>query len=559
MGFLGVFIKTDPLRSLLTIAALFIAGVLEGFGIAMLLPLIASMTGDAAAQDGLIASGVETFFDMTGLPQDFGWMLGAMLAFLLAKAVLSILAMREVGKTAARVTADMRRGLINALLNARWHYYASLPTGRSSAALGVEAERVSLYYLTACIMIADASLVLVYFLLALSMSWQLSLVAILLGSLVMWGLRGIVKITRRAGATQTEALNNLLRQTTQSLLSIKPIKAMGREHHYAALLEKDIDALEAAQSSSYFSKEFLRLAREPVVAVFLAAGLYVSSEMFAFSISAIIVMALVFMRMVMKFMSIQSNFQRMSEHESAFAALDLLNEDLMNHHEHHEGKAAPSLKKDIALEDVGFSYRSDENTPLLKHFYARFPAKTLNVIAGPSGSGKTTVIDLVIGFHRPDEGAVRVDDRDLSEIDVRAWRRQIGYVAQDSGLIHDSVFKNITLGDPDIDEDQVRTALKQAEALSFVDHLPDGLNTNIGERGSTLSGGQQQRLAIARALVRKPLLLILDEPTSALDTGTEKELMTTLQNLSGELTIIIISHSEAVKSYAGHIVEMGGV
>jgi len=135
-----------------------------------------------------------------------------------------------------------------------------------------------------------------------------------------------------------------------------------------------------------------------------------------------------------------------------------------------------------------------------------------------------------------------IDNKDLAEIDVRAWRRLIGYVPQELYLFNDTVLANITLNDTDYSEEDVEQALRSAGALDFVSTLPDGLNTRVGERGSQLSGGQRQRLAIARALVRRPKLLILDEPTTALDPKTEAEVIATLRSLGPEITIFAISH-----------------
>jgi ATP-binding cassette subfamily C protein len=174
-------------------------------------------------------------------------------------------------------------------------------------------------------------------------------------------------------------------------------------------------------------------------------------------------------------------------------------------------------------------------------------------VIGPSGAGKTTLVDLVSGLLRPQQGDVLIDDVPMAQMDVRFWRRQIGYVPQDTVLLHDSILANVTLGDPALGETEAEKALFAAGAWDFVAAMPDGLHTIVGERGSKLSGGQRQRIAIARALAHQPALLILDEATSALDPDSENAICRTLKNLRGKITILAISHQPALVTVADRI------
>ena len=170
---------------------------------------------------------------------------------------------------------------------------------------------------------------------------------------------------------------------------------------------------------------------------------------------------------------------------------------------------------------------------------------------GSSGVGKTTLIDLIIGLHVPSSGEIVIDKTKLLDIDLKKWRSLIGYVPQDLFLFNDTITNNINLGDPKINLSMVKEALDLAGALDFVLKLPNGLQTNVGERGLKLSGGQRQRISIARALVGKPQILFLDEATTALDPITEKNILSTLSKLSEKgITIIAISHQSEVLDVA---------
>jgi ATP-binding cassette subfamily C protein len=162
----------------------------------------------------------------------------------------------------------------------------------------------------------------------------------------------------------------------------------------------------------------------------------------------------------------------------------------------------------------------------------------------------------VLGLVAPTSGRVLVDGVDLAQADLLAWRRHIGYVPQELVLFNDTVRANIIFGRDNLTEDDVRRALKAAEALDFVEAMPLGLETQVGERGTALSGGQRQRLAIARALVHSPDLLVLDEATTALDPATEAEICRTLRRLAGERTILAISHQPRIAEIADFVVEV---
>ena len=157
---------------------------------------------------------------------------------------------------------------------------------------------------------------------------------------------------------------------------------------------------------------------------------------------------------------------------------------------------------------------------------------------------------LIIGLLRPQRGQIWIDDLSFETVDIRTWRRVIGYVPQETLLLHDTVMRNVTLGDPESSEKDVENALRAAGAWGFVSALPQGMHSTVGERGGKLSGGQRQRIAIARALVHKPVLLILDEATSGLDPESEASICDTLRQLRGKLTILAISHQPALVNVA---------
>ena len=184
-------------------------------------------------------------------------------------------------------------------------------------------------------------------------------------------------------------------------------------------------------------------------------------------------------------------------------------------------------------------------TPVISNATFDIPANKITVLQGPSGSGKTTLIDLLIGLNTAQKGKILIGGQPIETIDIKAWRQSIGYVPQDLMLFHDTIHENISLSNPDISTEAILAALEQAGARDFIDALPEGIETDVGEMGGRLSGGQRQRISLARALVTNPKILILDEVTSALDPETEAEIVSNIASLRGRYTIIAITHRPA--------------
>ncbi|MCX5555030.1 ABC transporter ATP-binding protein [Streptomyces sp. NBC_00038] len=224
--------------------------------------------------------------------------------------------------------------------------------------------------------------------------------------------------------------------------------------------------------------------------------------------------------------------------------------------EDNEGKAeVTSLRGAVTFEGVGHAY--DENRPAVRDFsLAVSPGETIALV-GASGAGKSTVLNLVIGFIRPTSGRLLLDGTDMNTLDLRTYRRFVSVVPQESILFDGTVRENVAYGMDDAGDAAVRDALRDANALEFVDRLPQGLDTVVGEHGARLSGGQRQRLAIARALIRDPRVLILDEATSALDTRSEALVQQALARLLHGRTTFVVAHRLSTVRGADRIVVMG--
>ena len=215
-------------------------------------------------------------------------------------------------------------------------------------------------------------------------------------------------------------------------------------------------------------------------------------------------------------------------------------------------KTLPRIDGEIQFDHVGFSYGEGEEPVLRDVNFTVKPGETVALV-GMSGGGKSTIVSLIPRFYDVTAGAIRIDGHDLRDIQIKSLRDQIGLVLQDSILFSDSVKSNIMMGNPDATDEQVIAAAKAANAHDFIESLPDGYDTTVGERGVKLSGGQKQRIAIARVFLKNPPLLILDEATSALDLESEALIQESLERLAHDRTTVIVAHRLSTITHADKI------
>ncbi len=543
-----------PRRSALTLIALLSASVAEGVGLLFLLPMLSIATGENTFGTGSLQSGAQHILIQSlsalGLAPTVGTLLIIIVSCVAVKGVFLLLAKTQVGYTVTHVATELRLSLLQALLAARWEYYVRQPVGNFANAVGTEAMRASMAYLEGAKSATQFIEAMVYVCVAFVVAGKATLAFLIPGIVILYGLNRFIRMAHRAGNRQTHLLKSLLAGLTDSLQSIKPLKAMAREELIGPPLKSNAKRLNRAFQREVLNTELLSSSQEILIAAIIAVGLYVALSRWQMPVNAVMIMVFLLARLLICLAKMQRQYQKMRTLESAFwslrSAIDSANHD----RETEPGGLAPHLEKALCLERVSFGY---EKQWILRNASLTVPVGSFTAIMGPSGAGKTTIVDLCAGLLRPQQGHIRIDDLPLDRVDLRQWRRMIGYVPQETFLFHDTVLQNVTLGDPDLSEADAEAALRAAGAWDFVMARPSGIHSSVGERGSMLSGGQRQRIAIARALVHRPKLLILDEVTSALDPENAAEICRTLRGLLGRLTVLAISHQPAMVKSADRV------
>lgn len=560
------FFRIYPGQISIMLVALLLASLAEGISMSALLPFINIASGSAAAggdpalnMNNDFSQRVVEFLGSYGVPVTVGYMLAIILAGLMFKNLLLLFAQRQVGYIAARIATDLRLKLLRAILKTRWEYFLHQPSGKLTNALATEASRSSEAFVNAVTVITFFLQALIYGGIAFALAWKASLISLVFGGIIITITHGLVRMARKAGKRQTRVMRSLLSRLTDTLQSVKPLKAMSREHLVSNVLAAETSDLNRALERQVLSSALLNAGQDMMFALVIVGGIYVAIEIYNMPLTTILVLVVALGQMLASIGKVQKQYQKQMARESAFWSIQHLIDEAVAAEEKRYGGVTPRLNHGIRFEQVSFSY--DKHKSVLKNVDLEFPVGQLTLVVGPSGAGKTTIMDMTIGLLAPDAGRILVDDTPLTDLDIHSWRSLIGYVPQETLLLHDSIRNNVTLGDPDLSDAQILQALEDADLAEVVAALPEGIDTVVGERGSKLSGGQRQRVMIARALVNQPQLLVLDEATSALDSQSEAALRQTLEHLRGNLTILAIAHGDWLSTTADRVyrLEAGNV
>ena len=532
-----------PRRIAAAVALSLAVTAVEAAGVVLLAQLLAlAGVGGAGGPAGALAAGVERAFRAVGVEPALGPVLLVFVAIAVAAAVLQRAETLISNRMSLAATLHARTRLYRAIAGARWLPLARARGSDLLTALTTESERVgraSAYLLG---LFVHGLLAAAYLALALRVSPALTGVAVACGAVLLLVQRRQRDAARRAGARLSQASAEVLGAATEHLGALKVVKSYGAEERNARIFA---EAAERSLRAHHLAWRAFADARAGFLVgsvALLAIVAYVALDVLHVSAATVLLLVFLFYRLVPRLAHVQTVYQQLSHDLPAWEGLNARVAALEAEREGLSPAAGPAgLRRSIRFEAVSFAYEAGR-AAAVEGLTMEIPGRRTTAIVGPSGAGKTTVADLVMGLVSPGGGRVVVDGRALDESWMAAWRQGIGYVAQDTLLFNDSVLANLRWARPEATEAEVWDALRLAAADDFVRALPGGLETVVGDRGVRLSGGERQRLALARALLRRPALLILDEATSALDAENERRIRDAIGALRGSITILMITH-----------------
>jgi ATP-binding cassette subfamily C protein len=517
--------------------------VAEAAGVLLLAQLLA-LAGIGAPQGaaGALVRAVEGAFRAMGVRPS----LGAVLVVFVVLAVLVAALQRAENLVSNRMQLEaslhFRTRLYDAVAGARWLPLARARGSDLLTALTSETDRVGAAAAFMLTLLVNALLAAAYLAFALRLSPALTAVAMVCGLLLLVVLRRQRTAARTAGQGLSEVSAELMAAAGEHLGALKVVKSYGAEERNARIFAAVSRRSAEVHLSAWKAYTNARFGFVSGSVALLAVVAYVALEVLAVSGPTVLLLVFLFYRLVPRLAHLQTVYQYLAHDIPAWEQVTARIQALRAEREELAGTAErAALERSIRFENVSFAYEAGRGDAV-NGLSLEVAARRTTAIVGPSGAGKTTLADLVMGLVQPRGGRIVVDGRVLDESWLRAWRAGIGYVDQDTLLFNDTVLANLRWARPESTEAEVWEALRLAAADGFVAALPDGLATQIGDRGVRLSGGERQRLALARALLRRPALLILDEATSALDAENERRIRDAILGLHGRMTILMITH-----------------
>ncbi len=538
----------------------------EGIGLLLLVPLL-QLVGLDVQQDALgqIAGFIASAFSYIGIEPTLAAVLIIYVIIISLNALLSRLQMLKSSEIEYEFAAHIRKGLFAAITQSNWLFFMSKRSSDFAHALTYEIERITTGTGFFISLIASSIVLAVYIIFALEISGIITGLIFLIGIVLLLLLKRRTQSAGESGEELSDTSKDIYSSTLKQMDGMKTIKSFGMEDKNIELFNREADYVSESYMSAIKSYADVRFLFDVGSVVVLSLIVFILIEIMAIPTAELLILLFLFVRMIPSFSMIQLSYQYFINMLPAFGTVVDLENQCKKAAEPKLSGNNIEFNEKIVFKDVNFDYGKKHKSFSLKDINLTIEAGKTTAIAGLSGAGKSTIADMVMELITPRSGSIIVDDMPLKYENLPGWRNQIGYVAQDTFLFNDTVRNNLLFADPEASDEDILEVLKQASADELVSKLPEGLDTLIGDRGVRLSGGEKQRLALSRALIRKPSLLILDEATSNLDSKNEKNILNALEKLHGNLTMLIIAHRlstirNADKIYfieEGNIVESG--
>ena len=541
-------------------------GMTEGISLLMLVPLLQLVGLDVQQGTlGRIAEFVSSFFATISIRPTLITVLGVYVIIIVIHSLLKRWESSVSLTLQYEFVVRLRQRLYRSIANTNYLFFVRHRSSDFAHALTIEMERVgaATYYILN--LLATAFVAIAYVLFALKLSVVTTGLVFLCGGALVLLLKGKIKIAHVTGEGLSEAMEGLYAAVSEHLNGMKIARSYGTEERHAEIFNRLTEQIRHIYTRTVRNQAEVNYWFNIGSVLILSFILYISFQVLYTPTAGVLFLLFLFARIMPKFSAIQQNLQSFINMLPAFTRV-------MEMHKGCEEAAEPkadrmekfNLQHGIRFEHVTFSYDRGK-APAIINLDLSIKARETTAIVGPSGAGKSTISDLTMGLITPDRGHVMVDDITLSPEVVKSWRDEIGYVPQDTFLFHDTLRANLLWAKPDAKKEEINQSLRFAAAEEFISGLPKGLETIVGDRGVLVSGGERQRLALARALLRKPSLLILDEATSSLDSENEKRIQNAIEKFHGKMTILVISHRLSTIREAdvihvvegGHLVESG--
>jgi ABC-type multidrug transport system fused ATPase/permease subunit len=518
-----------------------LAGLSEGAAIVLLLPLLNRVgivaTGGQSAVNRLLERALE-FIGIAGTVE--------ILIFIIAVATIQLVLSVALNCWSVRLarTYQSKRQLelFGAFMRAKWTFLLERKAGEMVNAIVTECERLGRAFTLSLSLLGSAVVAFIYFALSAFVAWEVTLSLIGFALTAALAMAHLYNKTFAIGQSLAPLNSQLQSVIDEQIAGAKFIKASAGVDQAVRQIEPLVHKLGDVNAFASAMPGVVRGILEYVALIGLAAILVLASKVMAVAPANVIIVLALFGRLFPRLTTVQAQLYSLNANVHAVEVLDKLQVAAEAEAEREERSSRPlKIEKSAVLNVRDLQVRFGDR-PVLDQINLALPIPGLLAIVGRSGAGKSTLVHALLGLIEPSAGSIQLGPYELASAPLGAWRRSIGYVPQETILFHASVRDNLILVNPAASESDLKAAARRAHALDFIEVLPRGFDTIIGDQGAKLSGGQRQRLGIARALLMNPALLVLDEAMSALDPESEVELLRMLDELRKDIGILLVAH-----------------
>jgi ATP-binding cassette, subfamily C, bacterial len=546
-----------------TFALVVISSLTEGFGLALLLPTLqlAGVDMGSGSAAGRYAAAVREGLGAVGLRPTLALMLALFVGIICVRALVTRAQGMAITVLFETFAQHLRQRLFEAVSGANWLFICKSRSSDFVHALTNEVDRASGAAHQGLYTVSGAAVAALYIAASFILFPASTLLMLALCAVLGLLLRAKTRAVYSVGTEVSDVTNSVYAAAIEHFQSIKTAKMYGARQRTCDIfsgLTREMTATGLRLTNEQLSADAWF---EIGSAVMMGGMLLVAIKWMAISPAEVLILLVLFARVLPRIRSVQTTYRGFIGLLPGFATVTRIEEQCRAAAEPDGDVGQPlEFRSALRFENVSFTYPPSV-APVLRGVDLTIPVGRTVAIVGPSGAGKSTIADLVMGLMLPGSGRITVDSTPLNPARALSWREGIGYVAQDTFLFHDTVRANLLWARPGATENELRGALRKAAADEFVARLPQGIDTIVGDRGATLSQGERQRLALARAILRQPRLLVLDESTNSLDSENEAKILGAIEHMQGGITTVLIAHRLSTIRWADliYVIEDGRV